>query len=234
MGSTTSIHNDYDDRHVVSFVGVNVAGVIIGSTIVLLATAGAGALVYLGAGGAAAGAAAIGTTLVVAIEPEIAEAAVELVETLGKEPFFEGTTGIFDIDIPGLANSMTFATFSGMSESGRQEYTTKLLQAGYATDEDKRTPGMRRLLEETDLLKQKKFAQDYQATIGGEILNPGQKRKYGGILSLVRTSYQYTFSCKNGVVTSQKGSMTVWTGLTNKSDITYKVSDHNLKDWDGK
>ena len=51
--------------------------------------------------------------------------------------------------------SISYATFSGMSEPERREYTAKLLQAGYATDENKRMPEMRKLLEVEDVATQK-------------------------------------------------------------------------------
>ena len=126
---------------------------------------------------------------------------------------------------------MCSETFHGMSTAGRQEYMAKLLKAGYATDENKRTPELRKLLEGTDLFLQNKCAEEYVAQIRGEILQPGKTRAYGGTLSLVRTSWQYTFSSKNAVITRQKGQKTVWTGPSN---FTYKVSENNLANWDGK
>jgi len=48
MGSTTAIQNDYEDRYVVSFVGVNILAAVLGSL---------GGLVVVGGAAAAAAAA---------------------------------------------------------------------------------------------------------------------------------------------------------------------------------
>jgi len=236
MGSTTSIQNDYKDRHVVSFVGVNVAAAVFGSVIGAAATALGtfGILNYFGIlgagvfGGATTGAAITVPPVIVAS----VSAGVELVELIGPEVFFGGGETMIDI-LPGQI-PMSSATFNGLSAAGKEEYMAKLLQAGYATDENKRSPELRKLLEGTDLFLQKKSAEEYAAQIRGEMLQPGVTRAYSGTLSLVRTSYQYTFSCKNAVITRQKGQRTVWTGLTNNSNKTYKVSENNLANWDGK